>query len=87
MKLAGVLATAVLIAAIVASLFVQAMFGVPFVRVADHANDHSRSPSTHNSASLLQHKGVFIREKMTNNEMLNQLTDGPRAPRLGVRLL
>ena len=45
MKLAGVLATAVLIAAVVASLFVQAMVGIPFVRVADHTYDISRTPS------------------------------------------
>jgi hypothetical protein len=52
MKLAGVLATAVLIAAVIAFLFVQAMAGVPFVRVADHANDLRRTLSGCNSASL-----------------------------------
>jgi hypothetical protein len=52
MKLAGVLATAVLVAGVVAFLFVQAMTGVPFVRGADHATDLSRTPSACNSASL-----------------------------------
>jgi len=52
MKLAGVLATAVLIATVIAFLFVQAMVGVPFVRLADHANDLSRTPSACNAASL-----------------------------------
>src|SRR5262245_47823568 len=66
MKLAGIAATAVLIAAVVAFLFVQAMVGVPFVRVADHANAFSRTPSACNSANKTknQESGARHRNKM-----------------------
>jgi len=47
MKLAGVMATAVLVAAVIVFLFVQAMVGVPFVRLKGSSSTAgARTPMT-----------------------------------------